>query len=73
MNDADEKSQPRWSRRFWPGGFGAIIVALLGMIVAGSLDASIGSGALYGAQVGFVLGFLLGLDGVEFVMRLWTG
>ena len=61
MSDADQKSLRKWSRRFWPGAFGAFIGALLGMLVAGLFDASVGSSALYGAQVGLCLASCLGL------------
>jgi hypothetical protein len=42
------------------------------MLVSSVLGASVASGAMYGALAGFAVGLLLGLDGLEAIVRLWS-
>ena len=74
MSDSDEgRPSSQASRRLWHGGFGAFIGGILGLIVAGSVQANLLDGVFYGALAGFLLGIFLGLDVIAAVIYLWPG
>lgn len=67
---SDSVEQPSsFQRRLWHGAYGALLGTLLGMIAAGSRHASLVDGALFGAGVGFLVLFMLGIEVIQVLVH----
>jgi hypothetical protein len=71
MTSSDVSPGDRWQRRCWSGALGAFLFGLLGMFATTVVPVSLWSGLGAGALGGCLIGFLFGLDALEFLMAYW--
>ena len=69
MNDPYRPSPNVWIRRLWPGLLGTFLGALAGLIGASLFRADVLQWTFIGALVGFVIGFLAGWSGLDWILE----